>query len=122
MKFRSKVVFTFLTIMATISFSTSPKAPPYYQYRVNGTIECDSLESFSNYTIALFGGWKDNNPEYIRLDWPEESQGDYGVNLAVTDSLGAFYLRTSYPILFDSLKLGFSAARGNKLIQQCDIC
>jgi len=97
-----------MLLMFTINLGTSPLPPPYFTYKVSGTIFCDSLTNVENYTVFLYGKQAERNYLNIldSLYHPIEGMGNYNEHpIDNSDSDGKYYISVDSEIRFDSIKV-----------------
>lgn len=112
MKVKSLLLISIILILFGINFGNEPTPPPYYKYKVTGSVVCDSIIDKSNFTVQLYG--KSNI--YQNSFEPILYSGlDYEIPLALTDSLGNYNLIVNQEIFYDSIKVALYGNR-NQII------
>lgn len=97
-----KVCLALFTLILSVTYSTS-FAPPYYRYFVPGYLVCGSLADKSNYSFMLFGKNNSCDTSFVVLNGTPYSNDRV---VALSDSVGKFYLIVSAFYKQDSIKVG----------------
>ncbi|MCF8260167.1 MAG: hypothetical protein K9J12_05280 [Melioribacteraceae bacterium] len=109
------VTSVLLLFVLSVNFASEPTPPPYYRYKIQGNLLCDSFVDLSEYLVVLKG--KVNNTEPVTDYTIIDGMGHYGEHpLHTTNSEGFYYLESDSYLLFDSLKLGIFTP-DNRLIE-----
>ncbi len=107
--FKYKALTIAILLMFSINFGTSPLPPPYYTYKISGTIFCNLLNSGESYSVLLYGKPAKGYFSYFNDSTyhPIEGMGNYNEHpIDNTDSEGEYYLRVDSETRFDSIKVG----------------
>ena len=104
-----KTLIIVVILIFSINFGTSPLPPPYYTYKISGTVFCDSLSSGENYSVFLYGKPAKGYFAYFADSTYHliEGMGNYNEHpIDNTDYDGKYYLRVDSETRFDSIKVG----------------
>lgn len=98
-----KVSLCFILLILSVGYSTSPFPPPCYQYFAPGLLVCDSVQDKSNYSFMLFGKNNLLDSSFVALNGTPNSNDRV---VALSDSLGKFFLIVTSCHKQDSIKVG----------------